>query len=239
MLAQTEEIIETYRKSLRQTSGGEKLVATASAEQFKSKGFDEGQAFELMAAEGFDLRSAKAAIDHAYGTVGVTEVRKERLAMLVPTSYKDVQPLVEDALRRLSAREFVDKLTRSAEPIVRTSSKRVDSWYRLVAAAKQDGHSLAELHRELKPWFEQVMYDSVLLSEKDQARVTAEASSDKRFVVSAKREEATVDLENGLSSGKRFASGHFADFGLADEYLVRAADIVSPHQRLKRALKTV
>jgi len=48
---------------------------------------------------------------------------------------------------------------------------------------------------------------------------------------------AEVDLSNATSSSDKFIGGNYVDFGLADEYMVKAADTVSPYQRLKRALK--
>jgi hypothetical protein len=41
---------------------------------------------------------------------------------------------------------------------------------------------------------------------------------------------------SATSTSDKFTQGNYADFGLADEYLVKAADTVSPYQRLKRAL---
>jgi hypothetical protein len=47
---------------------------------------------------------------------------------------------------------------------------------------------------------------------------------------------AEVDLSNGTSTSEKFTKGNYADFGIADEYIVSAADQVSPYLRLKRAL---
>jgi hypothetical protein len=46
-------------------------------------------------------------------------------------------------------------------------------------------------------------------------------------------------LESGTCSCSRFAQGHFGDFGLACEHIVAAADKVSPHQRLLKAITEV
>jgi hypothetical protein len=48
---------------------------------------------------------------------------------------------------------------------------------------------------------------------------------------------AEVDLNNATSSSQKFIEGNYAYFGLADEYMVSAADSISPYARLKRALR--
>ena len=50
------------------------------------------------------------------------------------------------------------------------------------------------------------------------------------------KESADVDLDMGVSTGTRFQKGNFSDFGLADEFMIQAADHSSPYERLKRAL---
>ena len=52
-----------------------------------------------------------------------------------------------------------------------------------------------------------------------------------------KKGSAEVDLSSATSSSEKFIGGNYVDFGLAEEFMVKAADTVSPYQRLKRALK--
>ena len=51
-----------------------------------------------------------------------------------------------------------------------------------------------------------------------------------------RRGEATVNLSAGTSSSEKYTKGNYETFGIADEFIVSAADTVSPYQRLKRAL---
>jgi hypothetical protein len=61
-------------------------------------------------------------------------------------------------------------------------------------------------------------------------------ASRNKYVVSMKNGTSEVDLLNATSSSSKFIEGNYSDFGLADEYMVIAADTVSPYSRLKRAL---
>ena len=239
MLAPTEaDIIYNWQNGLRQNTQGERMVAAQSAADYQKKGYNAQEALELLAANSFDLRIAEQAVYTVYGKEAQAANAKAniRTAMVIPTSYADVKPIVEDTLKRLSAKEFIDRLTKSEAPIVRVSQKGLESWYRLASNAKQDAHALNTLHSELKPWVEETMLKSVLLAEREEARVQRLAKEEKRFKVAMRKEAAEVDLDAGVSTGSRFQKGNFGDFGLADEFMVQAADHVSPFERLRRAL---
>lgn len=237
MLASEAEIIYNWRNELRQNNQGERTVAAQSAIDFQKRGFTAQEALEMLAAEKFDLRTAEHAVYTVYGKTACAESSQPvRTAMVVPTSYSDVKPIIEDTLGRLSAKEFVDRLTKSESPIVRVSQKNLESWYRLAANAKQDAFGLDVLHSELKPWVEETMLKSVLIAEREEARIQKVAKNERRYKVAMRKEAAEVDLDHGTSTGTRFQKGNFADFGLADEFMIQAADHVSPYERLKRAL---
>jgi hypothetical protein len=237
VLASEADIIYNWRNELRQNTQGERTVAAQSAIDFQKRGFTAQEALEMLAAENFDLRIAEHAVYTVYGkTASAESSQPVRTAMVVPTSYSDVKPIIEDTLRRLSAKEFVDRLAKSESPIVRVSQKNLESWYRLAANAKQDAFALDVLHSELKPWVEETMLKSVLIAEREEARIQKLAKNERRYKVAMRKEAAEVDLDQGTSTGTRFQKGHFADFGLADEFMIQAADHVSPYERLKRAL---
>ena len=76
--------------------------------------------------------------------------------------------------------------------------------------------------------------NSVLIAQKENAEIKTASSN--KYVVSMRKGSAEVDLSNGTSTSEKFTKGNYADFGIADEYIVSAADQVSPYLRLKRAL---
>lgn len=237
MLPQTDDMIYNWRNELRQNVQGEQFVAVQAAENYKQRGFTAAETLEMLAADSYDLRIAEAAVKSTYEPESSAPAAdKARTAQVVPTSYNDVAPIIENTLSRLSAREFVDRLTKSEAPLMRVTAASVESLQRLAAQAKEDAYALSVLHDEIRPWIEDAMLKSVLLAEKEPAQVTAMGKNSSRFKVASRKEVAEVDLESGVSTGSRFQKGHFAEFGLADEFMVRAADVSSPYQRLKRAL---
>jgi len=80
------------------------------------------------------------------------------------------------------------------------------------------------------------MLKSVLIAEKENSSIQRLSSDRKQFRVAMQKESADVDLDMGVSTGTRFQKGNFSDFGLADEFMIQAADHSSPYERLKRAL---
>ena len=239
MLAPTEaDIIYNWQNGLRQTNNGQRVVAAQSATDYQKQGYDAREALELLAAGKFELGVAEQAVYTVYGKEAQAKLQTKsvRTAMVIPTAYADVKPIVEETLKKLSAKEFIDRLAKSENPIVKVSQKGLESWYRLASNAKQDAHALNTLHSELKPWVEETMLKSVLLAEREEARVQRVAKDEKVFKVAMRKESAEVDLEAGSSTGSRFQKGNFGDFGLADEFMVQAADHVSPYERLRRAL---
>ncbi len=236
--AKDADIIYNWKNELRQTNKGEKTVAAQSALDLQRRGFSAAEAIELLAADKFGLDVAESAVYEIYGKEQ-REARKNivKTAMVVPTSYNDVAPIIEETLSRLSPKEFVHKLARSEMPILRVSSKNIESWYRLATAAKEHGgHAMTILHSELRPWVEETMLKSVLIAEKENASIQRLSSDRKQFRVAMQKESADVDLDMGVSTGTRFQKGNFSDFGLADEFMIQAADHSSPYERLRRAL---
>lgn len=238
MLATTEaDIIYNWRNELRQNIQGERTVAAQKAIDFQRRGFSAQEALEMLVADNFDLRIAEHAVYNVYGkTASADSSQPVRTAMVVPTSYSDVKPIIEDTLKRLSAKDFVDRLAKSESPIVRVSQKNLESWYRLASKAKQDAYALDVLHSELRPWVEDAMLKSVLIAEREEAKIQKLSKNEQRYRVAMRKESAEVDLDKGTSTGARYQKGNFADFGLADEFMVYAADHISPYERLRRVL---
>jgi len=173
-------------------------------------------------------------------------------AKVVPTSYEECVPVIEYSLRRLSAKEFIDRLVRSNNPIVPISERNAASWERMAEQAKQEidnphlfptMEALSNLHSELQPFVADTLYNSVL----------AARNASSRTVVSALRQKGTassfrvasqgntngpvhVNLADGSCTCPRYVESNFAEFGIACEHLVHVADQESPHERLARAI---
>ena len=95
------------------------------------------------------------------------------------------------------------------------------SWYNAIAAYENGSRRL--------------YLNNVLVAQSQEAEI--KTASKNKYVISTVKGSAEVDLSNATSSSDKFIGGNYVDFGLADEFMVKAADTVSPYQRLKRALK--
>ena len=230
------DMILNWSNTLRKTNDGVRYVAAQNATAHRANGFTADEALDLMVGDNFDVDIAKEVLAQVYGdaNTGATSPRPPRLAMVVPTSYKDVAPFIEDSLTKLSPSQFVDSLFNK---LIISSHRDKDGWRRLAQQSTHDPVAKNILHEDLRPWVEETMLNSVLLAEKEQGRVAAIDVAAKKYVVSTNAGDAEVNLEDGTCNCERFNEGCFASFGLACEHMVRAADTISPFERLTRALK--
>ena len=226
-------MIYNWRNELRAHNDGVYVVANSQASKYKSQGFNKSEVIELLAAENFDLEVANRVASNLFEEPTVAKMETVNVAV-VPTKYSDCAPVIERSLEKLSAKEFVKRLTIGEHSIVKADSKSIESWRRLAELAKTNSNAKAELHKELKPWIEEALLNSVLIAQSEKSEI--KTASKNKYVVSMRKGQAEVDLSTATSSSKKFIEGNYADFGLADEYMVSAADAVSPYARLKRAL---
>lgn len=226
-------MIYNWRNELRAHNDGVYVVANSQASKYKSQGFNKSEVVELLAAENFDIEIANRIASKLFDDPTISE--KETISVaVVPTKYSDCAPVIERSLEKLSSKEFVKKLTIGEHSIVKADLKSVESWRRLAELAKTNSNARAELHKELKPWVEEALLNSVLIAQSEKPEI--KTASKNKYFVSMRKGEAEVDLANATSSSKKFTEGNYADFGLADEFMVSAAEAVSPYARLKRAL---
>ena len=229
----SDDMIYNWRNELRSHNDGVYVVANSQAAKYKNQGFSKSEVVELLAADNFDLDVANRVASKLFDSVE-EEPKTAIEVAVVPTKYSDCAPVIEKTLNKLSSKEFVKRLTIGEHSIVKADDKNLESWKRLAELAKTNSNAKAELHKELKPWVEEALLNSVLLAQSEKAQI--KTASKNKYVVSMRKGEAEVDLSKATSTSKRFIEGNYADFGLADEYLVSAADAISPYQRLKRAL---
>ncbi len=231
-----DEFIYNWRNELKQSQDGALLVASRMASRLKSSGFGKNDVIELLAVENFDIELCNRVASKLFDAAEAPVEKKVEVAV-VPTKYADCAPTIERSLERLSAREFTKRLCSGPYAVVKIDNKQFDSWVRLAELAKTSSNARTALHTELKPWIEEALLNSVLTAQKEKSNVTADKNN-KTYRVAMRRGEATVDLNSGTSTSEKFTQGNYATFGLADEYMVSAADSISPYERLKRALNS-
>jgi hypothetical protein len=231
-----DEFIYNWRNELKQSQDGALLVASRIASRLKDNGFGKNDVIELLAVENFDIELCNRVASKLFDAVEAP-VEKKVEVHVVPTKYADCAPTIERNLEKLSAREFTKRLCSGPYAVVKIDNKQFDSWVRLAELAKTSSNARTALHTELKPWIEETLLNSVLVAQNEKSNVTAEKNN-KTYKVAMRRGEATVDLNSGTSTSEKFTQGNYATFGLADEFMVSAADSISPYERLKRALNS-
>ena len=232
-----DEFIYNWRNELKQSQDGALLVASRMASRLKESGFGKNDVIELLAVENFDVELCNRVASKLFDTVEAPVAKKVEVAV-VPTKYADCAPTIERSLERLSAREFTKRLCSGPYAVVKIDNKQFDSWVRLAELAKTSSNARTALHTELKPWVEEALLNSVLVAQKEKSNIVTADKNKQVYKVAMRRGEATVDLDSGTSTSDKFTQGNYATFGLADEYMVSAADSISPYERLKRALNS-
>jgi hypothetical protein len=248
-----DDLILNWKNTLQQSPRGSQMVAAQQASDYHKRGYSPEDALEIMAANGIELRLAQSAIEGIWGNYRfasqnsggavATDLEigyspKVTMVPIVPVEYADVAPIVEDQLlRRLSAREFVNRLCRTASPIIPVGQKDLNSLYGWAERAADDDRIMEQFHGILAPFFETTMLANVEAAQNYENRLrVAEVSGPRVLVASENRYSSSVecDIEMGRCSCDKFKEGHYADFGMACEHLIHAADTLSPMERLQR-----
>lgn len=228
------DMIYNWRNELRSHQDGVFVVANSQAQKYKNQGFDKSEVVELLAADNFDLDVANRVASKLFDTADKNAHKTAIEVAVVPTRYSDCAPIIEKTLTKISAKEFVKRLCSGPHSIVKTDEKGLNQWHRWAEMAKTSRVGMDNLHVALKPFIEETLLNNVLIAQSQEAEI--KTASNNKYVVSMRKGTAEVDLSSATSSSDKFNQGNYADFGLADEFLVKAADTLSPYQRLKRAL---
>lgn len=230
-------------QALSQSENGLRFAYAQSANDLKEKGFSESEALDILGANDTNnIKLIQSAVESAYGkqVVASVEEKKANDSYVVPTSYKEIAHNVENQLNNLGPKQFMNKLARSKNPIMPLNEKAFNSYLRMASLATKDSSYMNQLHNDLKKWFEESMYVTVCAAKSSKNQIRVASTNDGKFIATNVRgASCDVCLESGTCSCARFSQGHFADFGLACEHIVAAADKVSPHQRLLKAITEV
>lgn len=240
---QEEFLTNWVNTALSSSDKGLKLMIKQSAVDLMERGYNEAEALDVLAAKNLaDLNLVQAAVHSAFAkevVASAPEVKAQE-SFVVPTSYKDIVPYVELQLKTAGAKQFMNKLARSKNPIMPVNDKSFNSYVRLASLAMNDESSMNTLHNDLKKWFEESMYISVCAAKSSKNGIRVASSTNGKYVATNERgASCEVCLESGTCSCSKFQNGNFGEFGLACEHIIAAADMVSPHQRLIKAMAEV
>ena len=240
MPVQEEFLTNWGNQALSQSENGLRLAYVNSAQNLKDKGFSELEALDILGAnDTLNFKIIQSAVKSTYGKEVVASAPSVKIneAFVVPTSYKEIAPIIESKLKQLGPRQFMNKLARSKSPIMPLNEKSFNSYTRLASLAIKDDSAMNQLHNDLKKWFEESMYISVCAAKSTKNEIRVASTNDGKFVATNMRgASCNVCVESGTCSCSKFTQSNFGDFGLACEHIVAAADKVSPHQRLLKAI---
>ena len=237
MSEQEKSFTDLGKRALSKSESGKRIIISEQVDKLQSRGFTAEEAFDILASNDFEnLSLIENIIQDKFGKVSSAKKNNVRQSFVCPTTYSEIKSVVQDQLKKLGPVNFINALSRTEKPIMPINDKSYSSYLRLASAAYSDSSKMNNLHTELKKWFEEAMYVSVCAakSSKNDLRV---ASVNNNYVAYDNNKPYDVNLENGTCTCYKFAKSHYGDFGLACEHLVAAADKVSPHQRLLKAVK--
>jgi hypothetical protein len=103
------DFIYNWRNELKSHSSGQGMLIQRLASDLKAQGYKRSDAIEILASENFDLGMIEKIASAVYQE-NIVEASKNVLVPIVPTKYDDCKPLVENSLRKMSAKEFTKKL---------------------------------------------------------------------------------------------------------------------------------
>ena len=240
---QEEFLTNWVNTALSSSDKGLNLMIKQSALDLMDRGYSESEALDVLAAKNLaDIKLVQAAVQSAFSkeVVASTPEVKAQESYVVPTSYKDIVPYVEMQLKTSGSKNFMNKLARSKNPIMPINDKSFNSYVRLASLAINDESSMNILHNDLKKWFEESMYISVCAAKSSKNGIRVASSTNGKYIATNERgASCEVCIESGSCSCGKFQNGNFGAFGLACEHIIAAADMVSPHQRLIKAMAEV
>lgn len=226
-------IINNWNNTLSTTFDEQFSLAQAKCEKMKKQGFKKNDIREVLSADGLNDPTINEVIGKSFGKSTLEEKLKKASyssQYVVPTSYNDIKDLVENTLFKFGPEKFITFLTSGSTPIVKTSATHIQRLAKIAAKSMEDSHSLQHLHSELEPYMEEQMLHAVLEAEHGDAEINKIASGE--YMVKMNNRTAKVNLGAGRSSSKKYSESHYDKFGLADEFIVKAHDKVSPCSRI-------
>lgn len=226
--------ISNWQNSLTNTYTTRFIEACGDCHNYMSKGFTRDEASEILISKGYGSTGIEEVLDEIYGPKISKASTKKIDLYVVPTKYNDIMSMVEYRLAKSGPDKFIKYLTEPENPIIGTTEKHKKSLLKLANNAYENVSLAKHLHNELEPYLEEAMLNSVLIAEQQNASIQ-KIDKNKYFVEFPGR-FASVDLDKGNSTSNKFTKSNYGKFGLADEFLIKAHDTVSPFIRLRKIL---
>lgn len=230
---------EFGNKILSKSDSGKRIILSEKVNNFKNSGFSAESVVEILTAnDNNDLNLIESVVDSVYNRVSSAKIKGNRQAYVCPTSYSEIKFNIENDLMKSGPTDFINKLSRTKNPIMPVNDKAYNSYLRLASDAHKT-KKFDNLHNGLKKWFEEAIYVSVCAARSNKNDIRIASVNGKYVATNNRNASCEVCLESGTCNCSKFIDGNYSDYGLACEHIVAAADVSSPHQRLLKAIKDV
>jgi hypothetical protein len=235
---QSNSFTDLGRNILSKSESGKRIVISEQVENLKAKGFTADETFDILASKDYNsVNLIEEIVNNSFSRISSNRKKIVKEAFVVPTNYNELKDNINQKLNELGPLNFVNLLARSENPIMPVNDKAYNSYLRMAKAAYEDPNSLPNLHASLGKWFEEAMYVSVCAAKSNKNDIKVASVNNKFIATNSKNASYEVSLENGTCTCSKFTKSHYGDFGLACEHIVSAAEKVSPHQRLLKAVR--
>lgn len=226
-------------KILSKSDSGKRIILSEKITSLKNKGFSADNVVEILTAQNnHDYNLIESVVNSVYDRTSANKPSSKRQAYICPSSYAEIKNNIENNLLELGPVKFVNNLSRTKNPIMPVNDKAYNSYLRLASDASKS-KNFTELHNGLKKWFEEAIYVSVCAARSNKNDIRVASKNGKYVATNNKNASCEVCLVSGTCNCSKFVDGNYADYGLACEHIVAAADLASPHQRLLKAIKDV
>jgi hypothetical protein len=191
---------------------------------------------EILVAEGYKQNLIKEALKMADKENGAEEPVKPSEEAIIPKRYSDLSNKFEKLLQAEGPTKFVKILTRGDNPLMKLSSKELETFQKIADTAHVNPVHNAVLHAFMKPSIISELAENVCRARKISKNCRIAKVSENVYQISHNDKKIEVSLGPVKSSSTKFASSGYGKLGFPDEYVILAYEESSPYSQIKKDL---
>lgn len=200
----------------------------------EKKAFSKNEIEEILIAEGYKENLVKEALrlDDSSSDAKLEEAVDYASGM--PKKYSDISNKFEKVLKAQGPSMFVKMLTQGDNPLVKLSSKELDTFQKIADTAYDNPIHLTTLHAFLKPSIVSELAENVCRARKIRSKCSFAKIDDDVYEITHNGKKIQASLKPINSSSNKFASSNYGVFGFPDEYVFLAYEENSPYSQIKK-----
>lgn len=235
MYSKDYEIFYNWTNSNKYNDHLQLRTITARMQPLLKKAYSNSEISEILVAEGYKENLVKEALDLATAPAE-SPVEKKPQANVMPKSYADLAPKIEQVLASTGPSKFVKLLTEGDNPLVKVSKKELDAFQRIADTAYDNKIHLATLHAFLKPSLVSELAQNVCKARKIQNNCKVASVGKNTYEINHNGKTVKASCSPVDSTNPKFASSNYGVFGFPDEYVIVAYESASPYAEIKKDL---